>query len=115
MKPTFLTVTTDAGQASTSFTVTSTPTVTAPSVPRNLQATSITRSSAVLTWTAPASGPVDYYEVRLGTSGGWTNAELSTSVTASNLRRNTSYIWQVRAVNAAGAGAIAQSTFRTSR
>jgi subtilisin family serine protease len=109
-------VTNSAGPSTgVAFTVTTSPTVTAPSAPQNLRAANLTRSSATLSWSAPSSGPVGSYEFRRGTTGTWTNVGLSTSVNVTSLKRNTNYTWQVRAVNSAGAGTIAQSSFRTLR
>lgn len=109
-------VTTPGGTSNgASFTVTTSSTVTTPSAPQNLKASSITQTSAMLSWSAPASGPVDSYQYRLGTSGDWSDAGKSTTATVANLTRNTRYTWQVRAVNDAVPGTIAQGSFKTRR
>ena len=82
-----------------------------PSQPQNLAWSKVNKSTARLSWSAPSTGaPILSYDVRMGTSGTWTNTT-STSINASRLRTGTTYTWQVRANNALGSGAIAEKTF----
>jgi subtilisin family serine protease len=97
------------------FTVTSTPVEAVPNAPTNLATRSITRTSATASWSpATTGGTPTSYQVKLSTSSTWTTVN-GTSATLSGLRRNTSYTWQVQAVNSAGPSTTSQLTFRTSR
>lgn len=72
--------------------------------PTSLSASSITSSSANLSWTAPSSAPADGYDIYYSTSStaptsGTTptvNNNAGTSYSASGLTSNTTYYWWVR-------------------
>lgn len=68
-------------------------------VPANLSATSITSSSATVSWSA-VSGAVSYdVDYKLSSSGTWINAATATtltSITLSGLDPSAQYDWQVR-------------------
>ena len=86
---------------------------TAPDAPTNVVGTSGTAGGSVnLSWTAPANGSaITGYEIQKSPATGapvWTAAATVgnvTSTTVTGLTRNASYIFQVRALNAAGPGA----------
>ena len=85
--------------------------------PTGLAASTITNTSATVSWTAVASAlnyDVDYQVT--GSGATWTNAATATtsiSVNLSALTQGTSYTWRVRANCTAGAGNYVQSSFTT--
>ena len=96
-----------------------TPEANTPSAPRNLTATPSTGQVA-LSWSVPASdgsSPITRYEYRWradsGTWSPWSSVGLATSTTRTGLSANTTYNFQVRAVNAHGGGAIASRSATT--
>lgn len=111
-----VTVTTTTGVSNgVAFTVTPAPVEVVPSPPVSLATSRITRTSATASWSpATTGGTPSSYRVKLSTSSTWTPVN-GTSATLSGLRKNTSYTWQVQAVNSAGTSATSQLTFRTSR
>ena len=99
-------VLTNLGQ-STAVTTTSTPLAPVPSSPLNLAVASTTASSVELTWSTPASGTTISYriEVQLSVGGSWSVAAsgiTTTTYTVTSLLSNTSYDFNVFAVNASG-------------
>lgn len=85
----------------------------APNAPTGLLASSITNSSAALTWSAAATATS--YDVQIRLPGGtWsTSSTSSASYSASALSAGTTYEWQVRASNAAGASSYSTAAFFT--
>lgn len=80
-------------------------TVAVPGAPQNLSA-SAGDGKVMLTWRAPVDrggGAITRYEYRIN-SGIWTSSGRTLSVTATGLTNGTSYTFEVRAVNSAGAG-----------
>ncbi len=105
------------GGGFSAFTATTTATtvVAAPSSPSGLTAGLSTVSTQTLTWTAPSSGaPLASYTVQYSIHGAnsWTliTGILGTSVTVTGLARNTSYDFEVAAVNAGGSSASTAAT-----
>ena len=76
-----------------------------PGAPGNLVATATSTSSVSLSWSA-GSGSIDHYEIQRATSKNGPFTTLpntsSTSATDSSLSSTTTYIYRVRAVDAAG-------------
>ena len=112
------------GEGDASNTDTVTTLTTTPNAPTSLSATT-TRTTAILTWTAPTDDggtPITEYQYRYqegSTAGGaWTDTN-STAVTftISSLDPSTEYTFQVRAVNSAGnsaaSSAVTESTLTT--
>ena len=88
------------------------PPFTAPTAPQNFTATP-GDGQVTLTWSAPASdggSPITSYQVSSNNGATWVTASSNTSHTFTGLTNGTSYTFQVRAVNAAGAGAAASAT-----
>ena len=92
--------------------VTATPALT-PSAPRNLRAAPGS-GEVTLTWDAPESGgglAIERYEYRVDRSGDWMSvAALAREVTVTELDNGRPYVFEVRAVNAHGAGEAAEVT-----
>lgn len=93
-------------------------TTTAPcNAPTGLTASSVTASSATVSWTA-VSGASNYTaEYKAASSGTWITAAAattSTSVNLSGLTASTLYDWRVRANCASGSSAYSQAQFTTS-
>lgn len=91
-----------------SATVSVYPALTAPGTPSVLAVDGASETSITLSWTWPG-GPVDYYVIQYGTvNGTWTgsaNTEHNvTSYGISGLTPDTTYYFQVSAVNGGGAG-----------
>ena len=88
---------------------------TTPSAPRSLTATA-GDAQVSLSWSAPANdggASISRYEYRYKGSGswsGWSSVGTSTSTTVSSLTNNTSYSFEVRAVNSAGNGSTASAS-----
>ena len=84
--------------------------------PTGLAASSITTSSATVSWTA-VSGAVSYdVDYKLTSSGTWTNAATataSTSVAISGLAASTTYDWRVRTNCASSSSAYSAAQFTT--
>ena len=112
------------GEGDASNTDTVTTLTTTPNAPTSLSATT-TRTTAILTWTAPTDDggtAITEYQYRYqegSTAGGaWTDTN-STAVTftISSLDPSTEYTFQVRAVNSAGnsaaSSAVTESTLTT--
>ena len=101
--------------------------VTAPGAVSSLKAGSVKKTSAKVTWKAPASdggGAITAYETRLKASGGKWSSWVSQSATStsgtfskslSGLKSGKTYYVQVRAKNSAGNGASTQVTFATTK
>ena len=114
------------GYSDSSEQVSATPGGGKPGAPTGLAATA-GHGYALLTWTAPASdggNPLTGYQVRhyrlggplSGTFGPWTDIggdAGSTRLTVTGLDNGTTYTFQVRAVNAAGAGAASNQASAT--
>ena len=83
----------------------------APAAPTGLSTSGITQTSIPLSWTQ--SSGATYYEVRRGTTGGFTRLGNVSTYTFSGLSANTPYILQVRAGNTGGTSATAQTTAST--
>jgi hypothetical protein len=85
--------------------------------PAGLNASSITTSSATLSWSA-VSGVLSYdVDYKLNTSGTWTNAATgttSTSVNLSGLSQSSLYDWRVRTNCSGSSSAYTQAQFTTS-
>ena len=82
---------------------TPTPTITAPTAPRSLSA-SVNSTTVTLTWSAPSDngGETVSYEYRYGST--WYVAGTTTSKKVYNRTVGTTYTFEVRAKNSAGAG-----------
>ena len=94
-----------AGEAAT---VTATPSAT-PSAPRALRAET-GDGEVTLAWDVPLSSggfALTRYEYRVDGNGEWTGTELNRQVKVTDLANGTSYTFDVRAVNAQGAGEAA--------
>lgn len=101
--------------------------VTAPGAVSSLKAGSVKKTSAKVTWKAPASdggGAITAYETRLKASGGKWSSWVSQSATSTSgtfskslrgLKSGKTYYVQVRAKNSAGNGASTQVTFATTK
>lgn len=103
-----------AGNSNYSSIVNFTTLGTIPAIPTGLSASSITASSATLSWSA-SSGATSY-DVQLRVQGGtWNTYNVTgTSYNASGLNSSTVYEWQVRAKNAAGSSNYSSvATFTT--
>ena len=89
-----------------------------PGTPSALAASSVSRASAVLSWTAPSDGgsAITGYEYSLDGGSTWTSTgSSSANVTISSLSASTAYTVQLRAVNAIGESATpATVSFTTS-
>jgi hypothetical protein len=87
-----------------------------PGIPSSLATSTMTYSTALLTWTAPASNgaSITDYLIQYSTGGAtttWTHdASTATSATVTGLSGGTSYIFAVSATNIAGTGAAAYIT-----
>ena len=82
-----------------------------PGPPRNLTATP-GDGSVELAWEAPSSdggSPINRYEYRVDGSGGWTEVGTELRTTVGSLTNGQSYDFEVRAVNAVGAGPAART------
>ena len=102
------------GTSSTAQTTASTnnvPPPPAPSAPTGLSASGITQTSITLNWTK--SSGATYYEVRRGTTGGFTRLGNVASHIFTGLNAGTSYTLQVRAGNTGGTSSTAQTTAST--
>jgi hypothetical protein len=86
---------------------------TAPSQP-SPSSSSITQTSATVSWTAPAGGgsAITRYEAQLNSSG-YSNIGLVLTQNLSGLTAGTSYTYYVRAVNAVGPSTSGSVTFTT--
>ncbi len=99
-----------AGAGSPSAIASATTTIAGPGMPAGLVAGTVTTSSVPLSWTAPMSGgaPASYL-VRWSphNANAWTQSSpvSNTSFTVTGLTANTSYDFEVQAVNAAGSSA----------
>lgn len=91
-----------AGSSSYTSAITVTTLDPIPAVPAGLSSTSITTSSATLTWNA--STYATSYDVQFRTQGGtWSTYNFTTTTcNATGLNANTTYEWQVRANNSTG-------------
>lgn len=98
--------------ASASFTTPDTQPPTAPGTPN---VSSITLSSATLSWgSATDNDAINRYEYRLGSSGAFTSVGLAQSVNLTGLSAATTYTFAVRAVDASGnVGSTASKSFST--
>ncbi len=83
----------------------------APSAPTSLSASGITQTSITLNWTK--SSGATFYEVRRGTTGGFTRLGDVSAHTFAGLSAGRSYTLQVRAGNTGGTSATAQTTAST--
>ena len=83
----------------------------APSAPTSLNTSGITQTSITLNWTK--SSGATFYEVRRGTTGGFTRLGDVSSHIFTGLSAGSSYTLQVRAGNTGGASATAQTTAST--
>ena len=98
------------------FKTTATPNV-VPPAPRSFKARGAPNNDAYLSWDAPTTGTVDYYQYlyyKSGENGTWTRVPgdaSARSVTIGGLQ-NVVYTFGIRAVNSAGAGTF-QSLSRT--
>ncbi len=85
--------------------------------PAGLNASSITTTSATVSWSA-VSGALSYdVDYKLNTSGTWTNAATrttSTSVNLSGLTQSSLYDWRVRTNCSGSSSAYTQAQFTTS-
>ncbi len=102
------------GTSSTAQTTASTnnvPPPPAPSAPTGLSASGITQTSITLNWNK--SSGATYYEVRRGTTGGFTRLGDVASHIFTGLNAGTSYTLQVRAGNTGGTSSTAQTTAST--
>ncbi|MGQ0739908.1 MAG: reprolysin-like metallopeptidase [Bacteroidota bacterium] len=99
--------------SNTNFTITA---GSACGTPTGLSASSITNTSATVSWTA-VSGALSYdVDYKEASSGTWINAATattSTSVSLSGLTQGTLYDWRVRATCSGGSGSYAQAQFTT--
>ncbi len=84
----------------------------APSAPTSLNTSGITETSITLSWTK--SSGATFYEVRRGTTGGFTRLGDVATHTFSGLSAGTTYTLQVRAGNTGGVSATAQASASTS-
>ncbi len=84
--------------------------------PTGLQSTSITTSSATVSWTA-ASNAISYsVDYKLNSSNTWINAvsaTTATSINLSSLQSGSLYDWRVRATCSGGTGNYVASQFST--
>jgi YD repeat-containing protein len=85
--------------------------LTLPNAPGTPTFTSITTTTATVTWTAP-SGTVTSYQYSVN-SGAWTNVGTALSVNLSGLTAATNYTVQVEAINSSGPGAASSAGFVT--
>ncbi len=99
------------GTSATAQTTASTNNVPAPSAPTSLNTSGITQTSITLNWTK--SSGATFYEVRRGTTGGFTRLGDVSSHIFTGLSAGTSYTLQVRAGNSGGTSATAQTTAST--
>ena len=113
---------TSIGPGDVSDVMTFTADTTAPGTPTNLAIGTVTKSSAVLTWTTPADTgglAVSDYVVEVSSDNGysWTAidhaASNSTKFTISKLLGMTTYLVRVSAKNATGVGEATYETFTT--
>jgi len=93
---------------------------TVPAVPTSVTGTA-GNGRISLNWTAPSNnggGAITNYTIRYSSNGGssWTtfprSASKATSATVTGLTNGTSYLFQVAAINGAGAGAFSNSSSR---
>ncbi len=84
----------------------------APSAPTVLSASGITQTSITLNWTK--SSGATFYEVRRGTTGGFTRLGDVATHTFTGLSEGRTYTLQVRAGNTGGTSSTAQTTASTS-
>lgn len=84
---------------------------TLPGTPGTPTASSITVSTATITWTA-AAGTITGYQYSINSSA-WTSSGTGLSFSLTGLSPNTSYTFQVRAVGAGGYGAASSVSFTT--
>jgi len=108
-----------AGTAASQTVTTPPGTAGPPGMPRNLSATPWI-GQVSLSWSAPSSdggSALTGYEYRYQVSGGswssWSSVGLSTSKTVTGLAANTTYTFEVRAVNAHGFGTAASRSATT--
>ena len=99
-----------AGSGTPSATASATTTIAPPGVPTGLTAGTATASTLPLSWAAPASGGgVSSYSVRWSphNANTWTTSSniTTTSTTLTGLTANTSYDFEIQAVNTAGSSA----------
>ncbi len=83
----------------------------APAMPTGLSASGITQNGITLSWTQSAGAT--FYEVRRGTTGGFTRLGNVSTHIFTGLSANTAYILQVRAGNTGGTSATAQVSAST--
>ena len=84
--------------------------------PAGLAASSITETTATISWTAVASAISYDVDYKAASSGSWINAATgtaATSVNLSGLTASTVYDWRVRANCSGGAGNYVQAQFTT--
>ena len=98
-----------SGAVSVSFTTL----VSRPGTPTITGTSSISTTSATVSWRAGSGATPTSYEYRRGTSGSWSSTT-STSVRLTGLTANTRYTFQVRARNASGVSSHTSTSFRTS-
>ncbi len=85
-----------------------------PSPPRDLSGLGITTQVA-LAWNPPADiggAPIERYEYRINGGGPWASVDLATQTTVTDLEPGKTYLFEVRAVNSAGAGRAASVSVR---
>ena len=85
---------------------------TLPGAPGSVSVSSITTTSAQVSWTA-AAGVVSYYEYSLNGGFTWGNTGTALSVSLTGLPSGTSYTVLVNAVNAGGMGPNSSAAFET--
>ena len=84
--------------------------------PTGLTSSSITNTSATVSWAAVASALSYDVDYKLTTTGTWTNAATgtaSTSVNITSLTQGTTYDWRVRATCSGGSGNYVNAQFTT--
>ena len=104
----------DSSNIVSNFFTTETP-VAACNLPTALNVTSITGSTATLTWTAAIGASRYSIQYRRANTIAWTNGiSFTNSLAVSGLKSGTAYEWQIRAVCTAGNGAyVAGTSFTT--
>lgn len=84
--------------------------------PTGLSSSSITNTSATVSWTAVASAVSYDVDYKLTSTGTWTNAATataSTSINISGLTQGSTYDWRVRATCSGGSGNYVGAQFTT--